>query len=417
MPNNYICALDIGSSKIAATVAQIKGARITNIFFDSLNSKGIKQGEIIDSVGLVHTLSRVLNNLKNKSGIKIKSAYANISGKDIITKHSHAVIPLSERGNKLITKADIEKVNEQARILGSSLEEEIIYSLPLSYSIDSNVDILNPAGLYSHKLGVDLYLVCAKLATLQSLVRVVNQAGLELKDLFFSGIATSRIVFDEESKEGVTILCDIGSDITELLLFKNGQLKEVRILQMGGSGLTEKLSENLSLPFELAEDIKRSYGMVGDYNLIREDKEVLLKKDNLYKPIKQRLVAELVSNKAKEICQILKDTVGEVATCNEINNFIVSGRTILQEGFLESLENTLGVAVKIARINRPEVANLTSNDSNTSGRKYLAYLTCLGVICEVIYKEQSLSAPLPEYPRNPFLKIIRKAKEVYQEYF
>jgi len=107
MLNNYICALDIGSSKIAAVVAQLKRKHITNLFFDSLAVKGIKRGVIIDSIDLIGCISRVLKNLKVKSGINIKSVYTNISGQNIITKHSHAVIPLAERGNKVISALDI----------------------------------------------------------------------------------------------------------------------------------------------------------------------------------------------------------------------------------------------------------------------------------------------------------------------
>src|SRR4030042_2623132 len=132
MFNSYICALDIGCSKIAACVMQIQARRVANIFFESLVSKGIKKGVIVDSIDLVNTLSRILKNLKDKSGINIKSVYANICGQEITTKYSHAVIPLAERGNKVITAADINKVNEQARILGSSLEEEIIHQVPFS---------------------------------------------------------------------------------------------------------------------------------------------------------------------------------------------------------------------------------------------------------------------------------------------
>ena len=127
MLNNYICALDIGSSKIAAAVAEIKRKRISNIFFDSIPSKGVKCGIIVDSIDLVSSISKLMKNLKVKSGIKIKFLYANISGQDIVTKHSQAIVPLAERGNKVITRQDLQRVNEQARILGSGLEEEIIH--------------------------------------------------------------------------------------------------------------------------------------------------------------------------------------------------------------------------------------------------------------------------------------------------
>ena len=157
--NSYICAVDIGSNKIAASLAQIRKNRIENIFFDTVVSSGVKEGVIVDALELVTCLTKILKNLKTKSGLKVKFIHTNFSGKDILTKHSHAIIPLAERGNKVITSTDIANANEQARILGSSLDEEIIHVIPSSYSIDSKSNVINPVGLYSHRLEADLFLV------------------------------------------------------------------------------------------------------------------------------------------------------------------------------------------------------------------------------------------------------------------
>jgi cell division protein FtsA len=438
MPSNYICALDIGSSKIAAVVAEIKRRRIVNIFFETVPSKGIKKGTIIDPVDLVNSISRALKNLRIKSGINIKFIYTNISGLHIVTKRSRAIIPLAERGNKVIATSDIEKVNEQARILGSSLDEEIMHQIPLSYAIDSNNNILNPIGLYSHRLEVDLYLICGNLSYIQSLIHVINQAGYEVKDLFFSGIATSRAAFHKELKEGISILCDIGSDITELLIFEDGILKNMETLQIGGDDLTNKLAEALKIPFDLAENVKRSYAGIAEHNQIKEDREILLKKDNVYTPIKQRLVSEILGSETRLISQSIKDTVEKSVACNKINNFVTTGRTILLEGFLETLESNLGISVKLGHMANPDTEVSTSRRDVSkshyirdmislvnkypalSGQKYLTYLTSLGIIRQALHNQQP-SGVVSTYPLaptcNPILKVINKAREVYKEYF
>ncbi len=72
MLSNYICALDIGSSKIAGIAADIKRKRIANIFFETVPSKGIKRGAIVDSIDLSNSISHILKSLKIKSSINIK---------------------------------------------------------------------------------------------------------------------------------------------------------------------------------------------------------------------------------------------------------------------------------------------------------------------------------------------------------
>jgi cell division protein FtsA len=417
--NNYICALDIGSSKIAACVALAKRNRISNVFFESLPSKGVKKGAIVDSIDLVSSISKLLKRLKAKSGIKIKLLYVNISGEDIVTKHSRAILPLAERGNKVITASDIERVNEQARILGSSLEEEIIHRIPLSYAIDSKSNLLNPLGLYSHKLEVDLFLVCGKLSSIQSLTRVINQAGFEIKELFFSGLATSNAVFGKDLKEGLNLFCDIGSDNTEILFFKDGVLTNIEILPLGGNSLTEKLQEEFKIPFDLAEDIRRSYGVIGEATQIPEDKEILVKKTNLYKPIKQRLVSEIITASAKSLCSKIKETVEKKVSPFEVNNFVVTGRTILQEGFIETLENILSIPVKLGRISCQDIPDSVRAQSELAGQKYLTYLTSLGMLCEAVQdKTIAAAGPRAKKPtKNILLKAVNRFKEVYSEYF
>lgn len=417
MLNSYICALDIGSSKIAAAVLEVRGRRFANIYFETIPSKGIQGGVVVDSIDLMGCVGKVLKGLRRKSGINIKYIYTDISGQDIITKHSNAIIPLAERGNKVITLSDIQKVNEQARILGSNLEEDIIHQIPFSYSIDSRDGIGNPLGLYSHRLESDLYLVCGRLSSIQSLSRVINQAGFEIKKLFFSGIATSHAVLSREPKEGLEIICDIGSDITEILVFKDGMLKDIEILEVGGDDLTKELEAQLKITYDLAEDVKRSYGAVSDLSRISEDKEILVKKENAYKPIKHKLVAEIINAKTKAICQKIKEAADKKADLNLANNFITVGRAILLEGFLETLENTLGIPVKLGRVNNSKLLSFASKDEALSGQRYLTYLTCLGMISQASEKEGpvNLAANMPS--RNFFFKAINRFKEVYQEYF
>lgn len=417
MLSNYICALDISSSKIAAVLAHTRNRRIINVFFECMPSQGIKRGVIVDAMALVAAIGRTLKNLRAKSGINIKLIHANTSGSDIVTKHSRAIIALAERGNKVITPCDIQKVNKQARILGSSLEDEIIHAIPFSYAIDAKENIINPVGLYSHRLEADLYLICAKISSIQSLTCAVSQAGYEIKNLFFSCIAASGVVFGNEIKRGVNVLCDIGSDITELLVFNDGMLKEVEILPIGGDNLTQQLSEALNIPFDLAEDVKRSHASIGDYNQVKENKEILIKKDSIYKTIKQKEVSDLLTAKSKSICSNIKNAIEKITPCDKVDNFVAIGRTVLLEGFLEILENNLGISVRLGRITNQEIASLVNKNVALLGQRYLTYINSLGYIYQALHEEYPWVTSSPSNVRNPLKRAINKFKEIYQEYF
>lgn len=415
--NNYICALDIGSSKISAVVAEIRKERIVSLHFESLSSGGVRNGLIVDSVSLLDSIGKCLKSLQRKSVLKIKFIYTNVSGQDIISKHSRAIIPLAERGNKVITPSDVRRVNEQAFILGSNIDEENVHKIPYGYSVDDKINIANPLGLYGHRLEVDLYLICVKLSSIQTLVHAVNQAGYEIRDLFFTGLISAKVLMEAKPKEGVQILCDIGSDITELLLFRDGILRSVEVLPLGGNDLTRELSNELKIPFSLAEGIKVSYGIIGDIQGSDQHKEILLRKEDNYNPIKQEMVSEIITSKSKSICQALKNTLVKYAAPTEIKLMTSCGRGMLQEGFLEMLETSLGVPVELGRITHPLITPFISRYNELSGQKYLAFIPCLGMICQAMSRDNFFSLPAGQSSRNPITNLINKAQEVYQEYF
>jgi len=302
-------------------------------------------------------------------------------------------------------------------LLGSSLEEDIIHALPSSYTIDSKSNIINPLGLYSHRLEANLYLVCARLSSIQGLSRVINQSGYEIKDLFLSGLATTEVVLNKELKRGLNLFCDIGNDITELLVFKDGILNDIEILPAGGDYLTTQFQEELKIPFDLAEDIKRSYGIAADSIQLEEDKEILVKRDDMYKPIKQRLVLEIATSSAKLICSDIKKAIEKKVALHAVNNFIIAGRTVLLEGLIETLENILSIPVKLGRITNPDIPSSVKENNLLAGHKYLTYLTALGMICLALREKTVGTGPAQLPTKNPILKAVNRFKEVYQEYF
>lgn len=411
MFKNYVCVLDIGSTAISAGCAEIRRGSVQRLFLETAPSAGVHRGVIVDSVELLEKISVVLKKLKERSGIPIRTVCATFSGQDLVTRHSKAVIPLAERGNKVITLSDIEQVNEQARILGSTLEEEILHQLPYSYRVDSKTGLANPQGLYGHTLEVDLYLICAKLSSVQTLTHVIHQSGCDLKEVFFTGLAAAEAVLHDKARKNTALVCDIGGDVTELLLFSEGRLRDMRIVPAGGSDLTAALSSSLGLSLALAEEIKVSHGTVADPGLIDDTKEVLIKTDSGYSPLRQRQICEALVPPARKLCAAVKENIESMVRLADIDTCIVCGRCLLLDRYMEMLESSLGVPLEIGR--------LQDNDwLKENGSSATAPMTQAAVIGRILKEIRSPSSS-GEKPRvrNPFVKVVRKAREVYQEYF
>jgi len=417
----YVCGLDIGSSKIAGCLGIFKNGRLDNLFWDSLPVSAIKRGQCQDFTGLTNSLTQLLKNLKVKSGVKIKSVYLAITSQNISVKHSQAIIALAERGNRAVSKRDIQNVNQQARILGSSLEEEIIYTEPQGYTIDEESKVINPLGLYGHQLKVDLYLILTKVSYINTIIEVINRLGLHLNDINLSGLAVGQAVFGPDRKTGLDILCDIGKDITQILIFNEARLSHYQTIAYGGDNLTDSLIQKLKVPYPLAEEIKISHGRVQN-NLDTQDREIIIKKDTGYTTLSQNKVIDILSHSSMDIAEAIRDIIKSqiLLISSPIlprePNVYICGRSACLEGFLEILEVVMGMPVKMARLSNSGLLTPLLRRRIFSGEPILNYLVCLGLIANAInfphkkeYSHYSLRNLLPYF--------AEKAKQIYHEYF
>ncbi|MDD5610034.1 MAG: cell division FtsA domain-containing protein [Candidatus Omnitrophica bacterium] len=419
MKNNFICAVDLGSSKLSAIVCVFnKQGKIIDMSMESAPSRGIKGGRIVDFSDLSSNLESLLKKLEKAQGSRIKEFYTNVSGNEISTAHSRAIIPLAERGNRVITDADIFRVKEQARILGTSLQEEIIHEIPFGYIVDTDNFCSDPRELYAHRLEIDLYLIYAKLSHIQSLTRMAHQLGFSIKGIFYSGLISAKLALGESIRRATDIFCDIGADMTDLVFFKNNILQSLQVLPIGGDEITSAIARGLSIPFELAEEIKRSSAVIGKPEDLPAGKEVMVNKGSNYMPIKQREISRIATESAAGMCRQIKEAIDKVAPANTINNLFISGRTVIQEGFLEKLEEVTGIPTRLVRIpGHLFINNEIHNELTSSYMKMLTYLNAFGLVTHAAESTQENNILRQVPTLKPLSGVINKVKQVYQQYF
>lgn len=404
---NGVClyALDISAVKIAAVASVInRKGEIIDTRCQLGSMRGIKNGAIQD-LGLVsESISKTLDNLKVSASKKVKSLYVVMQGENIKAINSAGIIPISERANKIITSADVSKANHQAYSLGLSLEESVLHQIPQGYVIDNQNRVLDPRGLYGHKLEADLLLIVALCRDVENLASAVDRAGCRVKAIILSGLATALAVVPEEAKIRGCYLLDIGFDSTQLLLFKDGILRAFELFRYGSNHITEAIAGQLNLPYELAEEIKLSYGATSMCN-INPEAEVLVKKDASYRPIKRMLICSIIEKQLQEMFFGIKERIlarNKNLDCQE--GIIVSGKTALMEGFLEWLEKNFGLPVRLANIENAPISDLS-------------YATAIGLIKYAISQRPQIHPLKLSSYGNIFQKIVSKSKEIYQEYF
>lgn len=404
----FLYSLDIGSKKITLAAKEIAQPQETHeIFIETQPTKGIFKGVVHDLASLVDSMQQLFKKMEARCGEKALRVALSINGNYINARTSGAAVALSERGMRSVTKRDIYRINRQARILGIELEESLLHEYPLEYSIDRHNVTLSPLGLHGRKFEVELLLICAKAVFVENIVKAVEQAGLDVVNIVFSGIAASRAVLSEEEKKNGTIFIDIGDALTGVLIFKQSQVRKIEILSFGGKNLSEIISNYCKIPLELADEIKETGLDISDQ--VQEEEEVMIKTEYDYKPVKKKELVSVILPELDRFTDSLRRIIFDCGVSDiKQYNIVVTGGMGLLSGLLEKIERDLELPVKLG---------LIKTQSDISRTKAPAYAAAVGLIDIQQEALNNTGLKFQVQGKNKLSRAIDYVTSLYQDYF
>jgi cell division protein FtsA len=235
--STIITGLDISSSKMSAVALEISGPMTSRILAcESQPSKGVFRGSIISLDEASNSVARVLTKLKEKISKDPENIYINISGDTVAGEKSRGMVPLSSRGRE-VTKSDMDKCVNAAGTIRLPFDREIIHRIILNYSIDDQMSIKNPLGLYASRLSCEMYIITSGVNHVQNICKCVDNAGYDVKGVVYSGIADGMSFLEDEWKEDGALLLNIGASITEFSVFFGGNLNAIGIIPIGAADI------------------------------------------------------------------------------------------------------------------------------------------------------------------------------------
>ena len=401
----YFCGLDLGTHTMKASIVCAKDEDNLDLLgvFET-RSTGFQEASISDITELADCIQRTVQGVMQKTGIKIHAVQLGVSGSFLTTHRSSALIPLIDSGTKVISKFDLRRVDNQAKLLGVNLEEEIIHDFPQWYKVDDVNTSINPTGLIGRKIESSLLLLTANSLRVRNLTKAVHQAGFEVNSVAFGAYAASDVAVDAADKTLGCALVDIGANITSVIFFKNGIVGDVQFIPWGGNYVTQSIAERLSLTVDLAEEIKKTHAVASQINPKEVTGEILVKREKGFLPIRRESVCEAVNWEIENFLTHLETVVKGSFLYHQLNKGIVMvGGGALLPGLIERIEE---------RINAPVRMGAATPGLNNSA-VYAASIG-LGRMHYLKKKEESIGIKTPLNFKD---KIVNSVKELCQEYF
>ncbi len=255
---NLVAALDVGSSKVCALIAEPgEEGELRILGTGQRESRGVKRGFIADMERSETAIREAVEQAERIAGLNIEQVFVGFSAGGLVSNVASVEV---EIGGRRIAKGDIDDLLETGRDSIDPGDRMILHAIPALYTLDGLNGVKKPLGLHADRLAVDIHVVAADPSPVKNLDHCVRSAHLGVEAIIASPVAAGKSCLSEEERELGVALVELGAGVTNVSLFAGGMLVGLKSLAAGGSDITDDIASAFGTRRQEAERIKCFYG-------------------------------------------------------------------------------------------------------------------------------------------------------------
>lgn len=344
-----VLAIDIGSTKICAIIAEIVDGSVTIQGHGIAKSQGIKKGAITNIELASKSIKKAVGDAKRIAGSNITTATVSISNAYAKSLNSTGIVNIP---HKDISIKEINRVMQTALYNANVPNEyEIIHVLPYNFRVDDQDFIEDPFGMNASRMEVDVNIIMTQKSNLSNLKKAVRSAGIEIDGIVLSGYASAIATMDEDEKELGVAVIDLGGQTSNLVIHTGNSIRYNDFLGVGSNHITNDLSMALHTPLQIAENVKIRHG-----NLIETSNEIIelpiIGDEENRNGVSVEIVHSVIFSRVEEALTILAKSLEKSALKEQIGaGLILTGGMTKLKGIRE-LAQSIFPAMPV-RIGKP----------------------------------------------------------------
>lgn len=348
MDTELIVGLDIGTSKIAAVVAEVTDTGIDIIGLGTAPSRGLNKGVVVNIDTTVNAIRAAVEEAEQMAGCEIHQVFAGISGGHINGMNTRAVTAVKERE---VRSSDVARVLETARnTCLLPMDREIVHVLPTEFIVDHQDGVHEPVGMAGGRLEARVHIVTAATTSAQNIVKVCERCDLSVAAVVLEPLASSlSCLYDAERELGVVVI-DIGGGTTDIVVVEDRSIVYTTVLPIGGDHFTNDLAVGLRTPRGEAERLKLQFGCaLMDLVNPEEEVEVHLVGGRQPQVISRRILSEIIEPRAEELFSLVREALERAGLAEEslASGAVITGGTSIMVGMSELAELVMGMPVRL----------------------------------------------------------------------
>src|SRR5688500_11561250 len=210
---DLIVGLDIGTSKIAALVAEVATDGTLNVIgLGTQPSRGLRKGVVVNIDATMASIQRAIEEAEAMANCRVSEVYTGIAGSHIRSLNSSGMVAIKE---KEVLQSDVDRVMDTAKAVAIPNDQQILHILPQEFIIDGQDGVKEPLGMSGVRLEVKVHIVTGAVSAVENIVKCVRRCGLNVNDVMLQPLASATAVLNDDEQELGVCLMDIGGGTTD----------------------------------------------------------------------------------------------------------------------------------------------------------------------------------------------------------
>lgn len=361
-PDAVLTVLYVGSHHLAAVAAKAGEKDVILGAAQILHPEGFQRGVTANLEKAIATLEALIKDLakaaKISEAVILKGQFYAVLGRAQQSCYSFSSSKYFQSMHRTISPEDVELVIEQTKKVATlPLTDQILYSLPVAFTVNDLTDVDDPVGLDGRRLGVTLSLFTMAYEDYRNLSKTFEAAEISVRQYFPKGLVTSASILTPSEKQDGGLLIDIAHDGVFLTLWSKGHMVASEVLDAGFDYLVKSVGEQWQVDPPDAERIVMNYGSLAGQQAFGEELIPLVRRNDKET---HAIPRALFDERFKEFAQgWLENMVSGIKTFTmkyrlHYPHYVFSGEGAHFDGFLEFLHQRFELPARLGYIRKQD---------------------------------------------------------------
>ena len=263
-PSELVFALDIGTRSVIGIVAEQRDGMLHILATERLEHKtrAMLDGQIHDVPQVAAIIREVKRRLTERTG-PLHSAAVAAAGRALYTMTAEAeqditgtITPAQQRDLDFAGVQAAQRKLAQSHTVDDPTRYYCVGYSTIRYTLDGN-DLKTLVGQRGRKAQATVIATFLPRQVVDSMQSALRETHLEMRALTLEPIAGINVLIPPTMRHLNLVLVDIGAGTSDVAITRGGSVIAYGMVPMAGDEITEAISREYLLDFNIAEDIKR----------------------------------------------------------------------------------------------------------------------------------------------------------------